>query len=73
MPYLHTVLARVFTRIRDNGVAPDSWAKSIVILLKKYENEPDDDATKFRMIALTLYIGKLCHTLEAQRTINVYG
>ena len=71
LPYLHKVLATVFTRIRDTGEAPDSWANSNIILLKKDENfVDDDDPTKFRMIALTLNIGKLYHTLEAQRTIN---
>ena len=70
LPYIHKVLATAFTRIRDTGEAPNSWAKSNIILLKKDENDLDDDPTKFRMIALTLNIGKLYHTLEAQRTIN---
>ena len=70
MPYIHKVLATVFTRIRDTGEAPNSWAKSNIILIKKDENDPDDDPTSFRMIELTLNTGKLYHTLEAQRTIN---
>ena len=70
LPSTHKMLATIFTRIRDTGDAPDSWAKSNIILIKKDENEPNDDPTNFRMIALTLTIGKLYHTLEAQRTIN---
>ena len=60
MPYLHKVLATVFTCIRDNGVAPESWSESNIILLKKDKNNPDnDDPCKSRMIALTMNIGKL--------------
>ena len=70
MPYIHKVLATAFTGIRDKGEAPDSWAKSKVILIKKDENSSDDDPKNFRMISLTLNIGKLYHSLEAQRTID---
>ena len=70
MPFLHKVLATAFTFIRDNGEAPEQWGKSKIILIKKDENGPDEDPTNFRMISLTLNIGKLYHTLEAQRTIN---
>ena len=70
LPSTHKMLATIFTRIRDTGDAPDSWAKSTIILIKKDENEPNNDPTKFRMIALTLNIGKLYHTQKAQRTIN---
>ena len=70
MPFLHKVLATAFTGIWDKGVAPESWARSKVILIKKDKNGPDDDPANFRMISLTLNIGKLYHTLEAQRMIN---
>ena len=70
MPYIHKVLATAFTGIRDKGEAPDAWAKSKVILLKKDENSSDDDPKNFRMISLTMNIGTLYHSLEAQRTIN---
>ena len=70
MPYIHKVLATAFTGIRDKGEAPDSWAKSKVILLKKDESDSDDDPKNFRMISLTMNIGKLYHSLEAQRTID---
>ena len=59
MPFLHQALATVFTKIRDDGVAPDSWAKSKVILIKKDPESTDDDPSHFRMISLTLNIGKL--------------
>ena len=70
MPFLHKVLATAFTFIRDKGEAPEQWGRSKIILIKKDENGPDEDPTNFRMISLTLNIGKLYHTLEAQRTIN---
>ena len=70
MPYIHKVLATAFTGIRNNGKAPDSWGSSKVILIKKNEEGPDDDPTNFRMISLTLNIGKLFHSLEAQQTIS---
>ena len=63
MPYIHKVLATAFTGIRDKGEAPDSWAKSKVILLKKDESDCDDDPKNFRMISLTMNIGKLYHSL----------
>ena len=70
MPYLQEVLATTFTRIRDKGVAPNRWGVSKVILIKKDEETPNDEPTNFRMISLSLNIGKLYHTLEAQRTID---
>ena len=70
MPYIHKVLATTFTGIRNKGEAPTEWAESKVILIKKDENGSDDDPTNFRMISLTLNIGKLYHSLEAQRMIN---
>ena len=70
MPTLHKLLATAFTKIRDTGEAPDNWAKSKIILIKKDENATDDDPTHFRMISLTFNIGKLYHTLEAERTMN---
>ena len=70
MPFLHQALATAFTRIREEGVAPDSWAKSKVILIKKDPEATDDEPTHFRMISLTLNIGKLYHTLEAGRTLR---
>ena len=70
IPYLHQVLATTFTRIRDEGVAPDAWGASKIILLKKDEDEPNDEPTQFRMISLTLNIGKLYHTLEAHRAMQ---
>jgi hypothetical protein len=59
MPTLHKILATSFTRIRDNGVAPDSWGSSKIILIKKNKDDPDDEPSNFRMISLTLNIGKL--------------
>ena len=70
MPYLHHVLATTFTRIRDEGVAPDAWGASKIILLKKDENQTVDNPTHFRMISLTLNIGKLYHTLEGHRAMQ---
>ena len=64
------MLATTFTEIREKGVAPKEWAQSKVILIKKDENGADDDFSNFRMISLTLNIGKLYHTLESQRTID---
>ena len=66
MPSLHKYLARAFTQIRDQGVAPDSWGASRVVLIKKNAGDPDDTPTNFRMISLTLNVGKLFHTLKAQ-------
>jgi hypothetical protein len=56
MPYLHEVLGTTFTMIRDRGVAPDAWGIRKVILNKKYEETPNNEATKFRIISLTLNI-----------------
>ena len=70
MPSLHKALATAFTRIRDEGVAPDSWGASKIILLKKNHEDSDHEPTNFRMISLTLNIGKLYHTLESQRTMQ---
>ena len=70
MPSLHRSLATAFTQIRDQGVAPDSWGASKVILIKKKADDPDDIPANFRMISLTLNIGKLYHTLESQRTMQ---
>ena len=70
MPYIHKTLATAFTGIRERGKAPEAWASSKVILIKKNEDGANDDPTNFRMISLTLNVGKLYHSLEAQRTIN---
>ena len=70
MHSLHKYLATAFTQIRDQGVAPDGWGASKVILIKKKADDPDDNPTNFRMISLTLNIGKLFHTLESQRTMQ---
>ena len=70
MPYIHKTLATAFTGIQDRGKAPEAWAFSKVTLKKKNEDGPNDDRINFRMISLTLNIGKLYHSLEAQRTIN---
>ena len=70
LPFLHQVLATIFTRIRDEGVAPDSWASSKIILIKKVFDEPNNDPSNFRMISLTLNIGKLYHTLESHRAMQ---
>ena len=40
MPYLHKVLATAFTGIRDQGEAPESWARSRIILIKKRQRWP---------------------------------
>ena len=47
MPSLHRILATSFTRIRDEGVAPDSWGSSKIILIKKNKDETDDEPTNF--------------------------
>ena len=70
MPSLHRVLATTFTRIRDEGVAPNSWGFSKIILIKKNKDDSDDEPSHFQMISLTLNIGKLYHTLEAHRTLQ---
>ena len=68
MPYIHKVLATLFTRIRDHGNAPDAWGESKVKLIHK--NGSTDLPSNFRMIALTSNIAKLYHTIEAQRTLD---
>ena len=70
MPFLHQVMATVFTKIRDKSEAPQEWAKSNMILIKKDSEESNDEPSHFRMIALTLNIGKLYHTLEAERALH---
>ena len=70
MPYLHKVLATEFTKIREKGEAPKEWASSTVILIMKDKKGATDDFSKFRLISLTLDIGKLYHTLEAQQTMD---
>ena len=68
MSYVHKVLATLFTQIIDTGVAPDIWGSSKVKLIHK--SGSDDNPMNFRMIALTLCIAKLYHTLEASRTMD---
>ena len=51
MPYVHKVLAKMFTRIRDEGIAPDIWGSSKVKLI--YKSGSTDQPGNFRMIALT--------------------
>jgi hypothetical protein len=70
MPYIHHVLATAFTKIRDTGEPPEDWGVSKIVLIKKNEDTPDEDPENFRMISLTINIGKLYHTLEAQRTLE---
>ena len=70
MPFIHQALATTFTGIRDKGEAPAQWCKSKIVLIKKDENSNYDAPSKFRRIYLTFNIGKLYHTLEAQRAIN---
>ena len=57
MSSTHHVLATLFTMIRDNAIAPDVWGFSKIILIHK--DDECSDPTKFRMISLTLNIGKL--------------
>ena len=64
----HHVLSTLFTRIRESAFAPDIWGSSKIILLHK--GGAAEDPTQFRMISLTLNIGKLFHTLEAQRHMD---
>ena len=68
MKSTHHVLSTLFTRIRDTGYAPDIWGSSKIILIHKGGSA--DDPSQFRMISLTLNIGKLYHTLEAQRHMD---
>ena len=68
MTSTHYVLSTLFTKIRESAIAPDVWGSSKVILLHKAGEA--EDPSNFRMISLTLNIGKLYHTLEAQRSIN---
>ena len=35
MPYIHKILATAFTGIRERGKAPEAWASSNIILIKK--------------------------------------
>ena len=58
----HHVLSTLFT------YTPDIWGSSKIILLHK--GGAAEDPTQFRMISLTLNIGKLFHTLEAQRNMD---
>ena len=64
----HRVLSTLFTKIRDSGIAPDIWGSSKIILLHK--GGSSEDPSMFRMISLTLNIGKLYHTLEAKRHMD---
>ena len=69
MPSTHCVLATLFTKLRDSSTAPDIWGSSRIILIHKGGKESDQ--SQFRMISLILNIGKLYHTLESARTLNV--
>ena len=70
LPYLHRILATAFTMLRKMGVAPSEWAVLKMILLKKDHDAESDDVSNFRPISLTLNLGKLYHTLEADRAID---
>ena len=68
LPYLHQVLANTFARIREKAVAPDYCGScKIVLIQKKNKGDPNSEPRNFRMISLTLNIGKLYRTLEAQK------
>ena len=69
MPFVITFFSSGFVIIKKN-IYIYSWGASKVVLIKKKADEPDDIPTNFRMISLTLNIGKLYHTLEAQRTMQ---
>ena len=63
-------MATSFTKIRYEGVAPECWGTSKIVLIKKNKEESDNEPSNFRMISLTLNIGKLYYTLESQRTMD---
>ena len=56
--------------LHDNLSTSTLEKKIIYIYIKKKADNPDDIPTNFRMISLTLNIGKLYHTLESQRTMQ---
>ena len=72
LPKIHNLLATIFTRIRDTGVAPEAWGLSNIILIPKGEREKvnTENPADFRMIALTTNVAKLYHTMESSRTIS---
>ena len=66
-----TFIATTFTQIRDDRIAPDAWASSKIVIRKKdIKLTDDDEPSHFKMISLTINIGKLYHTIEASRALQ---
>ena len=70
LPKIHLLLAKLFTKIRDNSEAPEAWGLSKIILIPKGDDIDSDNPADFRMISLTANVAKLFHTLESTRTIS---
>ena len=65
MPSTHYFLATLYNKLDECGIAPEIWANSIVVLA--YKGGETDDATCFRMIALTSCLAKPYHIIKAER------
>ena len=58
-------MATLYNKLNESCIAPDNWARSVVILV--YKDGNTDDATNFRMIALTSCLAKPYHFIKAER------
>ncbi len=64
-PWLHHLLAHLFSLVALSGTIPDTWRHSITVLLHK--KGPTNDLSNFRPISLTPTISKVFHALIATR------
>ena len=67
-PCTHYFLATLYNRLDKNGTAPDIWGNSIVTLV--FKAGKTNDASNFRMIALTSCLSKPYHAIKAERLSN---
>ena len=65
LPWLHHLLAHLFSLVAAQSQVPIVWRNSVTVLLHK--KGPLEDLSNFRPISLTPTISKLFHSLIAQR------
>ena len=65
MPCTHYFLATLYNKLDQSGEAPDVWSNSNVTLA--FKDGLTNDASNFRMIALTSCLSKPYHIIKAER------
>jgi len=68
LPCLHLIMATLYNKILQSGLAPLRFGQSkITLIYKKGDNKLPSN---FRMIALSSTIGKIMHQILAERTVK---